>query len=81
MSMQTALTDEKLWSLFKTFDTDNTDFISLENLQEAFQRLGRDYSEAEVREMLQLHDLTKDGRLSFDEFKAIFEDEREMNGS
>ena len=79
--MQTALTDEKLWSLFKAFDTDDTDYISLENLQEAFQRLGRNYSEEEVKKMLQLHDTVKDGRLSFDEFKAIFYEEREMNAS
>ena len=32
ISVQTALTEEKLWSLFKTFDTDDTDYISLENL-------------------------------------------------
>ena len=32
MSLQESLTDEKLWSLFKTFDTDDTDFISLDNL-------------------------------------------------
>ena len=31
--------------------------------------------------MLQLHDTAKDGRLSFDEFKAIFYEEREMNAS
>ena len=29
--------------------------------------------------MLQLHDTVKDGRLSFDEFKAIFNEERGMN--
>lgn len=81
ISMQAALTDEKLWSLFKTFDTDDTDYISLENLLEAFQRLGRDYSEEEVKKMLQQHDLTKDGRLSFDEFKAIFEEERGMSAT
>ena len=77
--MQAALTNEKLWSLFKTFDTDDTDYISLENLLEAFQRLGRDYSEEEVWKMLQPQDLKRDGKLSFDEFKAIFDEERNMN--
>ena len=52
ISMQTALTQEKLWTLFKTFDTDDTDFISFENLLVAFQRLGRDYSEEEIKNML-----------------------------
>ena len=72
ISMQSLLTDEKLWSLFKTFDTDDTDFISLENLQEAFQRLGRSLSEDELEAMLTQHDQAKDRRLSFEEFKAVF---------
>ena len=72
ISMQSLLTDEKLWSLFKTFDTDDTDFISLENLQEAFQRLGRSLSEEELEAMLTQHDQAKDRRLSFEEFKAVF---------
>ena len=72
LSMQKVLTDEKLWSLFKTFDTDDTDYISLENLQEAFQRLGRNYSEEEINKIMLLHDSSKDGKLSFEEFKAIF---------
>ena len=76
MSMQEALTDSKLWSLFKTFDTDDTDFISLENLKEAFQRLGRNYSDEELSNIMQLHDTVKDGRLSFNEFKAIFIEDR-----
>ena len=36
ISMKSTLTDEKLWTLFKTFDTDDTDFISFDNLLEAF---------------------------------------------
>ena len=72
ISMQSILTDEKLWSLFKTFDTDDTDFISFENLQEAFQRLGRSISDAELEAMLTQHDQDKNRRLSFDEFKAVF---------
>ena len=76
MDLQEALTDEKLWTLFKTFDTDNTDFITQDNLQEAFLRLGRNYSEDEFKKMMETHDITHDGRLSFDEFKEIFKDER-----
>jgi Ca2+-binding EF-hand superfamily protein len=36
-----VLTDELLWTLFKTFDIDDTNFISVQNLREAFHRLGR----------------------------------------
>ena len=34
--MKSTLTEEKLWTLFKTFDTDDTDYISFDNLLEAF---------------------------------------------
>ena len=43
LSVKNTLTDEMLWRLFKTFDVDDTDFISKANLLEAFSRLGRDY--------------------------------------
>ena len=47
LSAKDTLTDETLWRLFKTFDVDDTDFISKANLLEAFQRLGRDYQVGE----------------------------------
>ena len=47
LSAKNTLTDEMLWRLFKTFDVDDTDFISKANLLEAFQRLGRDYQVGE----------------------------------
>ena len=43
LSANDTITDEMLWQVFKTFDVDNTDFISQPNLIEAFKRLGRDY--------------------------------------
>ena len=54
LSAKNTLTDETLWRLFKTFDVDDTDYISRANLLEAFQRLGRDYQvgEEEVAEMI-----------------------------
>ena len=54
LSAKNTLTDETLWRLFKTFDVDDTDYISRANLREAFQRLGRDYQvgEEEVAEMI-----------------------------
>ena len=38
LSVEQTLTDEQLWSLFKKFDVDNTDFITQQNLREAFNR-------------------------------------------
>lgn len=42
------------------------------------QKLGRDISKAEVDEMIQTHDKTGDGCLSFVEFKSIFFTENEL---
>jgi len=36
LSAKNTLTDEMLWRLFKTFDVDDSDFISKQNLLEAF---------------------------------------------
>ena len=41
LSVDQDLNDEQLWSLFKKFDVDNSDFITIDNLKEAFKRLGR----------------------------------------
>ena len=41
LQIDQELNDEQLWSLFKKFDVDNTDRITIENLKEAFNRLGR----------------------------------------
>lgn len=63
-----------LWRLFKKFDVDDTGFISKDNLFDAFKRLGRNsMSLTDVNEMIYAHDIAKDGRISFSEFKTIFE--------
>ena len=41
LTAQNYLTDELLWSLFKSFDIDDTNYISVQNLREVFRRLGR----------------------------------------
>ena len=62
-----------LWRLFKKFDVDDTGFISEENLFSAFKRLGRNsMTLTDVSEMINAHDLAKDGKISFEEFKKIF---------
>ena len=73
ISVKSTLTDEMLWRLFKNFDIDNTDFISEANLLEAFKRLGHRVNEEEISEMMKVHDLKHDGKISFEEFKVMFE--------
>lgn len=48
--------------LFKKFDVDDTNYISKENLLDAFKRLGRiNITLEEVSEMIRVHDIEKDG--------------------
>jgi len=45
MSAKDFLTEEKLWVLFKQFDVDDSDYITADNIKEAFKRLGRAITE------------------------------------
>ena len=73
LSCQKVLTDELLWTLFKQFDIDDTNFISIQNLREVFRRLGRyEITEDEIKQAIEVHDTERDNKLSFAEFKRIF---------
>merc|ERR1711971_1074319 len=56
-----------LKTTFKKFDTDNSGFITVENLREV---LGDTFDGAKVNELLAEGDILKDGRISFAEFVA-----------
>jgi Ca2+-binding EF-hand superfamily protein len=47
VNVQNFVTEERLWALFNTFDTDGSKFITANNLKEAFSRLGRNNITAE----------------------------------
>ena len=69
LAVDEELNNEQLWSLFKKFDVDNTDFITVANLKEAFKRLGRlQITQTELDEMISIHDLDHNGKISFSEF-------------
>lgn len=75
LSVDQVLNDEQLWNLFKKFDVDGTDFITTENLKEAFSRLGRTHvMQAELEQIMSIHDINHNGTISFEEFKLIFGD-------
>jgi calcium-dependent protein kinase len=66
LEIQTVMTDEMMWRLFKNFDIDDTDYISLENLRNVFNRLGRtEITDKEIKEALSCHDILKDGRINY----------------
>lgn len=65
-------------SVFKYFDVDNSNEITSDNLKEAMMRYGKNLSEAEVEEMIAAHDLTKNKRLNFEEFKEMMLQENKI---
>ena len=72
VDVNTFLTEEKLKSVFCMFDTDNSGMITETNMQHAFSKLGLNVAGDELDAIMKAHDLDKNGQLSFDEFKMIF---------
>lgn len=65
------LTYDRLWALFKYFDTDSSGYITPANIKEAFAKTGKKITDEDVKHILQSHDIEKNGILSFDEFRLI----------
>ena len=45
VSVKSVLTGELLWALFKHFDTDDSDFITPDNIKEAMAKVGKPISD------------------------------------
>ncbi|CAD8051703.1 unnamed protein product [Paramecium primaurelia] len=67
------ITKEKLSSLFKIFDTDNSNFITKQNIKEAFARNGKQISDQKIDEMIAEIDPNHDNKISFEEFCQMFD--------
>ena len=61
-------TKEDLERIFKLFDEDRTNEISLANLKRVAKELGEDIGDDELSEIIKRADLDKDGKLTFDDF-------------
>jgi len=86
---RTMTSDEAVRQAFQVFDKNGDNFINKDEIRfvvegywkqniillfsMAMNNLGENVTEAEVNEMLQCMDLNKDGRVSFEEFKKMFE--------
>lgn len=75
INLQTFLDEQKLLAVFNQFDTDRSGKITEENIYYAMQKLGMEVPMSEIKLIIQKHDLTKDGMISFAEFKKIFDAE------
>ncbi|CAD8069397.1 unnamed protein product [Paramecium sonneborni] len=67
------LTREKLWSLFKFFDTDNSNFITKDDIKEAFARNSKSFTDEQIDEMIAEIDPNHDNKISFEEFCQMFD--------
>jgi len=70
---RTMTSDEAVRQAFQVFDKNGDNFINKDEIRMAMNNLGENVTEAELNEMLQCMDLNKDGRVSFEEFKKMFE--------
>ena len=53
ISVKNVLTYEKIWVLFKYFDTDNSGVITRLNMKEAFRKSGRQVLDVEIEEIIE----------------------------
>jgi calcium-dependent protein kinase len=57
--------------LFRQFDVDNNNEITIDNIKDAMAKLGKDISNEELEEIMKRHDYSGDRALSIDEFKKM----------
>ena len=62
---------EEIMKIFKLFDEDNTNKISLKNLKKVAQEIGENISEEELKEMMQEADKDKDGFIGPEDFYRV----------
>jgi len=68
----TGESDSELHQVFKVFDKNKDGFIDKDELYDMLSRLGEHITEEDIREMIEEADcLDHDGKVSYEEFKAI----------
>jgi len=71
---QGAISEERLAEAFDRLDSDDSGYISAENLAEI---LGNDFPKADIDAIIGEADLTKDNLISYSEFLALWENKHE----
>eukprot|EP00977_Amphora_coffeiformis_P018872 scaffold6764_cov169-Amphora_coffeaeformis.AAC.10 len=72
---QGAISEERLAEAFDRLDSDDSGYISAANLKEL---LGNEFPQSEIDAIIKESDITKDGKISYSEFLALWEDKHEM---
>lgn len=81
LDVKAFLNEDKLLAIFNQFDTDNSGFISGDNIVTALAKMGHEITQADLDEIMKKHDLEKNGVISKDEFKALFLDTSDLTAA
>lgn len=73
MDKKRLLNRNVLWEAFKTFDTDQSGYISIFNIEKAIERTGKKKSFEEIKFMFNEVGLDLDAQISFEDFCQIIE--------
>lgn len=66
--------DKKKWiAAFKHFDIDNSGVVTIENIKQAMERAGRNYTDEEIKEMIKEFEAEKHGGISLKQFMKFIE--------
>ncbi len=68
LDFKTHLDRQKLWNLFKYFDTKNKNYITADDLKEILARGGKRIPVEELQAMIKEQNLEKEGKLYFEDF-------------
>ncbi|GAB5357106.1 hypothetical protein AAMO2058_000346000 [Amorphochlora amoebiformis] len=62
---------EDIMKIFKLFDEDSTNYITIENLKKITRELGENMTQDELNEMISRADSDGDGRVTFEDFYEL----------
>ncbi|CAD8062902.1 unnamed protein product [Paramecium sonneborni] len=75
VNCKSFLNKERLWNLFKYFDSDNKNFITIEDVRKAFEREGRQLSQSKLIALFQEITQNEDQKtIDFDQFCQMMQD-------
>ncbi|CDW90587.1 protein kinase domain containing protein [Stylonychia lemnae] len=79
ISIQEIMTNERIYALFKEFDHEDIEVLTIHNIKGAMKRMGKDITNEEIEHMLSEHNVPKDGFIDFEKFKEIILSNDKLN--
>jgi len=67
------LTDQAIVEVFSNFDRDGSGYLDVNEMKEAFERLGKSMTDEQIKEMMASADMDDSGEISLVEFKALLQ--------